>query len=82
MGRHCRVKIEIVDYGVSHSPEWPRVTRHDEMGSLYEPVRVRFLAGMIDPRPDQPKGGNVEGKSGLFAAKEPTSWIFEEVSLF
>jgi len=49
---------------------------------LYEPVRVRFLAGMIDPRPDQPKGGNVEGKSGLFAAKEPTSWIIEEVSLF
>jgi hypothetical protein len=49
---------------------------------LYEPVRVRFLAGMIDLRPDQPKGGNVEGKSGLFAAEEPTSWIIEEVSLF
>ena len=81
MRRHCGVKIEIVDY-VS-------VIRPIGLGSLsamkwvlYEPVRVRFLAGMIDPRPDQPKGGNVEGKSGLFAAKEPTSWIIEEVSLF
>jgi hypothetical protein len=49
---------------------------------LHEPVRARFPAGTTDPRPDQPKGGNVEGKSGLFAAKEPTSWIIEEVSLF
>jgi hypothetical protein len=49
---------------------------------LYEPVRGRFLAGMIDPRLNQPKGGNFEGKSGLFAAEEPTSWIIEEVSLF
>lgn len=46
---------------------------------LYEPVRVRWLAGMIDHRPARCKGGVFEIESDLLAAKGPTSWIFEEV---
>ena len=59
-------------------PEWSWATQRDEW-VLYEPVRVRWLAGMIDHRPARCKGGVFEIESDLLAAKGPTSWIFEEV---
>lgn len=62
-------------------PEWSWATQRDEW-VLYEPVRVRWLAGMIDHRPGRSKGGNLEVEFDLFAAMEPTSWIIEEVNHF
>ena len=62
-------------------PEWSWATQRDEW-VLYEPVRVRWLAGTIGHRPARCKGGIFEIESDLFAAKGPTSSIIEEVNHF